>query len=182
MFIKMNLSKTELELLNYSVMNPGKEFYCKNVSGETGISMGAVSQGLRALNRRGFIESRKKGRETYYSADITNPLIKHFKIFSNLLLLNGIVENLKKESKRIVLFGSCAKGEDTEDSDIDLFILTDRKEKVKNIVSEKRAALERKLSPIIVNSDEFAALRKNDAVLYNNIEEGLLLWNEKDEP
>jgi predicted nucleotidyltransferase len=41
--------------------------------------------------------------------------------------INTLIQRLKETSSRIILFGSCATGEDTADSDIDIFIETQNK-------------------------------------------------------
>jgi len=153
--------------------------YCREISKKTKISVGSASQGLRKLNGLGIIKREKKGKETYYSTETESPLLKHFKIFLNLLMLNEMVLKLKNISKKIVLFGSTARGEDKAESDIDIFILANQKDKVKEII--RRAKSERRISPIIVNSNEFVTLKNKDIALYRKINEGVTLWSEKDE-
>ncbi|MDD5133580.1 MAG: nucleotidyltransferase domain-containing protein [Candidatus Nanoarchaeia archaeon] len=179
MFNKMNLTSSELELLNYLVTNP-EASYCKKISKETKISAGATSQSLRKLNKLNLIKKEIKGREVYYSVNILEPLIKHFKIFSNLFLINPLINKLKDKSKKIILFGSFSKGEDTTESDIDIFILTDKKTEIKEIIHNNLIKF-KKVSPIITDSNEFIILKNKDKALYNQINEGIVIWSEKDE-
>lgn len=175
------MNNKEMELLGHLVSRPNEKMYCREIAKNTKISIGSASQGLRKLSDLGIIKKEKRGKETYYSADTENPLLKHFKIFLSLLLLNEMIMKLKKMSKKIILFGSTARGEDKADSDIDIFILANQKEKVKDIINKSRSKFEKRISPIIVNSNEFITLKNKDIALYRKINEGVTLWSEKDE-
>ena len=74
------------------------------------------------------------------------------------------------------MFGSCAQGVDVKVSDVDLFILSSEKGSVKRIVSDFNRRRERKIAPIIVDSNELIQLRKEDEPLYENMERGIVLW------
>lgn len=54
-----------------------------------------------------------------------NFLLREFKILITLLEIDPFILHLKEISSKIILFGSCAAGEDTIDSDIDIFTETD---------------------------------------------------------
>lgn len=176
----MNISKTELRILDYLAKKHGKGAYGRKISKEIGISTGAASQGLRNLEKADIITKLIQGRETYYYADPESHLIKHFKVFMNILKISPLIKNLKKVSKRVILYGSCAKGTDTEESDIDLFILTENKEKVKEFINKFRFRT-RKISPLIKTSTEFISIKVKDKTLYSSINKGLVLWDIKNE-
>ncbi|MCK4491985.1 MAG: nucleotidyltransferase domain-containing protein, partial [Candidatus Altiarchaeales archaeon] len=111
----------------------------------------------------------------FYSLNLDNPIVRQFKIFLTVIELNPLTERIKKDSKRIILFGSCSEGTDVEESDIDLFILaeTGNKKKVRDGLS--RSTLDRRLSPIIINSNEFVKLKREDKPLYERIMKGIEL-------
>jgi len=169
------MNNKDMELLGYLASHPGEKMYCREISKKTKISVGSASQGLRKLSDLGIIKREKKGKETYYFAETESPLLKHFKIFLNLLMLNEMVLKLKNISKKIILFGSTTRGEDNADSDIDIFILTNQKEKVKDIIHKHSFKFERRISPIIINSNEFMTLKNKDVALYRKINEGVTL-------
>jgi predicted nucleotidyltransferase len=89
--------------------------------------------------------------------------------------LNELVEEIKQDCKRIILFGSCSEGTDVKESDADLFVLTNEKDKIKLKINTYRKAGKR-IAPIIVDSNEFAKLRKEDKPLYDRILKGIVLW------
>jgi predicted nucleotidyltransferase len=60
----------------------------------------------------------------FYSIDFSNAALTEFKKMVNLILIEPLVEELKRISSRIVLYGSCALGADNSESDIDLFVVS----------------------------------------------------------
>jgi len=177
MFKKMNqFSKTGIKLLSYLVKNPSKEMYQREIAEETGISIGAVNQYLREFQGMNIISRKRKGKMLFYSLNLDNPIVRQFKIFLTIVELSPLTERIKKDSGRIILFGSCSEGTDVEESDIDLFILTETGNKKKVREGLSKSTLDRKLSPIIVNSNEFVKLKREDKPLYERIMKGIELW------
>jgi predicted nucleotidyltransferase len=93
----------------------------------------------------------------FYSANMSNPEIKEFKVYINVLELNPLIQKIKDHSDKIILYGSCAEGTDAEKSDIDLFILTGEKEKVMNEI--RKFKIDRKIVPVIMDSMEFIRIK-----------------------
>jgi predicted nucleotidyltransferase/predicted DNA-binding transcriptional regulator len=179
MFKKLNLTKTQIDLLSFLARNPSTNWYGREISRTSRISVGAVNQTLRDFLRRGFVKREKRGKMYFYSIDLNEPVIKQFKVFLNVSDLDPLTRELRNHTKRIILFGSCAEGKDTEDSDIDLLIVTTEKEKTREIVNEWRNKYTRKLSPIILHSTEFARLPEKDKPFYDRVMRGIELWREE---
>ncbi|MFO8016519.1 MAG: nucleotidyltransferase domain-containing protein [Candidatus Woesearchaeota archaeon] len=176
----MNISKTELVILDYLSKKQGDGSYGRQISKDTGISAGAASQGLRNLEKKGVIRKSTQGRETYYSADPDSPLIQSFRRFINMLDIMPLAARLKKVSKKVVLYGSCSQGTDTEDSDIDLFVLTENKEEAKRVINKFRLEV-RRISALTVNMEDMMHMKTKDRALYSRIMKGLVLWDGKNE-
>ncbi|MDI6904375.1 MAG: nucleotidyltransferase domain-containing protein [Candidatus Bathyarchaeia archaeon] len=124
---------------------------------------------IKVLNRD------KRGRMVFYSLNMKNAVARQFKVLFNVYSLNELVEEIKQDCKRIILFGSCSEGTDVKESDVDLFILTNEKDRVKVKINAYQKAGKR-IAPIIVNSNEFIKLRREDKPLYDRILKGILLW------
>jgi predicted nucleotidyltransferase len=72
------------------------------------------------------------------------------------------------------LYGSCARGEDDPQSDIDFLIISRRKEKVELGVSEKH--LKRKITMLVYEPREWEEKAKKDKAFYERILiDGILL-------
>jgi len=153
-----------------------EQFHEREVVRRTGVSVGAVNQILRRFQRVGLVEMDRRGKTNLYRANLRNPVARQFKVLFNVLALNDLVDKVKQISDRIVLFGSCAEGTDVKDSDIDLFILTSDTETVNHEVRLCEEKIERRLSPIIVDSNELAKMKTKDKPLYERILRGITLW------
>lgn len=97
--------------------------------------------------------------------------------------LKSISNRLKQEyhAQKVVLYGSCAKGEETPDSDVDLFIVVNTNENffnriahVKGIIRDIRNGLA--ISPIVLSPEELEKRIEIGDVFINEIlEKGISL-------
>ena len=106
-------------------------------------------------------------------------------------ILNNFLEEVKimlgKRIKKIILYGSYARGDYTKNSDIDIMILTDLTEKEINEYNlkiwEKSADIEIDegivISSLIRNIDNFNAWSEVKPFYINIINEGVVLVGEK---
>ena len=109
---------------------PTKSHYLIEISNKTNLAHTSVKSHLVLLKKNSIIaeSSEKRGKRIFpfYKASLNNIYYKVYKKHDNLLSLeeSGLIEELdtKFMPKCIVLFGSYAKGEDIENSDIDLFL------------------------------------------------------------
>lgn len=177
MFEIMNIfSKPSIQIIQYLGRRYREGYYVRELSRNLGIGLGSASQSLRALEEAGLVLKEKKGRLVIYRADMGNPLLREFKFLFTLIEINPLISNIKEISSKIIVFGSCASGEDTEESDIDIFIETEDKKKVSELVESFQKKIERKISPIIMNSYEFRNLATKDKPLYERINMGKIIY------
>jgi len=121
--------------------------------------------------KEGLIIKEKSKPYSVFKANRENEIFKILKVFNLILRIKkcGLLDYIWDNTfpNVIILFGSCAKGEDIETSDIDLFI--EAKEK-KLDLNRYEKALKRKIS--LFFKEEFSKLPKE---LKNNIINGLVL-------
>ena len=173
--ISTNYQKT----LRFFILQPGQSFYEREISRKSGLSPSSTHYVLARLYQDGVLKRKQNGRMYFYSIDKSNPYLKEFKIMANLLLVEPLIEKLKGLSHKIVLFGSCAEGSDTEDSDIDLFIVSSEKEKVLSVVdkfSYSTKFYNRKIQAIISKPEELLKRDKEEKVFLEQVEKGKILW------
>lgn len=177
MFKKMNfITPKGLNILYFLLTNPMEQFHEREIVRRTGVSVGAVNQILRKLHEARLVEKDRRGRTNLYRANLKSPVARQFKILFNVLTLNDLINKIKQVSERIVLFGSCAEGTDVKSSDIDLFVLSSDTRTVKHEVRVYERKINRRLSPIIIDSNELAKMKKRDKPLYERIFRGITLW------
>ena len=135
----------------------------------------SIKKNLNDLVKLGIISERreKKGGRIFpiYQANFNNKLFKRYKIIHNIssILESDLVDFIEKKlmPKCIVLFGNYSRGEDTETSDIDLFVEC-KKEEVNLEIFKKK--LGRKIE--LHFKENFISYPKE---LKNNIINGIVL-------
>lgn len=176
--IKKYLAVTSHQrVLNFLLNHPSRSYVEKEIVKGTGVSKTAVNESLKELAKDELVLREKKGRMSFYSVDLSDPAIRRLKSTENIFLLKSLVEQLKKVSQKIILFGSFAEGTNIEGSDIDLFILSDQSEKVQRAI--QRSSLAEKIQPVIKKPSEFINLDKKKPLFYQEIERGIVLWEKK---
>ena len=151
--------------------NPKKTYQVRELSREVKLATTSVRLHLNELEKQGLIKKEKVGVYQAYKSNFEDENFRFYKKMYNMLSLkeSSLIKELEKQATpdAIILFGSYAKAEDTENSDIDLFL----------IAKEKQIDLkeyEKKLSrPIQLFFSE--DLNKLPKELLNNILNGIVL-------
>lgn len=152
--------------------NPRKAFLIREISRLLKLSQPSVRLHLKHLQKEGLIIRLSEGLYKGYKANRDDELFKLLKQQNTVLSLHqsGCIKELSEKimPQAIILFGSAAKGEDIEDSDIDVFVEGEEEE----IELEKyEKILKRKIS-ILFESD----FKIISAELKNNIINGIRLY------
>src|SRR3989338_6504446 len=150
---------------------PTKGLQLRELSRLLKMGMPSVILHVKRLEKEDFLKKEKKGVYPQYKAS-RNEKFLLYKKTDTLIRLHesGLIEFLfsKTYPNAIVLFGSASLGEDTETSDIDLFVIA--KEKDLDL-SEYEKMLKRKVH-IIFESD----LKKVPKELMNNVINGIVVY------
>jgi predicted nucleotidyltransferase len=167
-----------MKVLGLFLRNPSARLYGGEVAQETGLSKAGAHFALRDLYRAGFLTQEPRGRVHFYSLVSGNPLVRQLKVLSNIVGLGPMVEDLKKHSVKIILYGSAATGENTEESDRDLLVLTREKKEIEKRI--EKYVLKNRIQPVIHTPQEWAALDAENRVFVEQVSRGVVLW-ESDE-
>lgn len=170
------ITPTLLKVLYLFHKDPMEELHEREVVRRAGVSKGSANKILRKLSEIKVLERSKRGRMVFYRLNMKKAVTRQFKVLFNVYSLNKLVEEIKQDCKKIMLFGSCSEGTDVKESDVDLFILKNEKNRVRLKVSAYQRKAERRISPIIVNSNESVKLKREDKPLYERILKGITLW------
>lgn len=161
-------------ILAFMANHPSRQYYSKEVKDQTGLSIGATNQALRELAGTGLLLREQKGRMSFYSADLSNPLVRQFKVLLNIASLYPLIKKVQDRCIRIILFGSAAQGTNTESSDVDLFILTNTPNEVLELVSSSEQG--EKIQMLVKKPSEWAVAKKKETVFSEEVERGIILW------
>lgn len=140
------------------------------------LSKATAVKWLKPLAERGYLNLKAVGATNLYSLNRNNPSIKQLKILCTILKF----EELTIPGSDIFLYGSAARGEDTERSDIDLLIIGAKKPG--DIIGKIEKLSEKIGKPInfkIFSELDWSRLIKSDPAFYERVEKDKiqLTWN-----
>ncbi len=156
-----------------------KEFYERQIARKIDIGYGSANRALNELYSTGTIKRRQEGKMYFYSIDPSNAAIIEFKKLINIVLIEPLIEELKNVSSRIVLYGSCAQGIDTSQSDLDLFSVSNDKERVMETISSfsfPRGFEDIHIQPVIKSPVELLEAGESEQAFIEEVEHGIVLW------
>ena len=153
----------------------------KEIQAKTALSKAAVNFALNKLFKLKIIEKNQKGKTYLWRIDYYYPIVsivKHYKILNNIIDIFSLIERLKLLSQKIILFGSNARGEDNQQIDIDLLVITHNDKEVRDIIEKYLS--KRKVQIITKTPLSFSELEKKDPVFFRELELGIILWEKKE--
>lgn len=167
----------ELNIIRIFFDYPTREFNVREVARILKIAPATASKELKGLAKLGLLKERKERILKLYSANLESGYYRDLKLFYNVRKIkdSGLLDGLNKFYLKpaTVLFGSASHGTDTETSDFDLFVVSEKttafpeKEKF-----EKK--LKRRLQLFVVRD-----IRElNNEHLINNVLNGIVLQGE----
>lgn len=165
------------------------KIHLREIARKTKLNENSVSRFLNQLEKKKFLKSEKEGNLKKYFIKknrLTFSLFGFFDVvrFESLPVLrkkaiNYFIHNLKVKPIIVVLFGSTAKGNFSENSDIDLLLIVNKKIKTSNSedYSESQTGIQINVLQIIY-SDFIKELKiKEDNVIQSAIETGYPVFN-----
>jgi predicted nucleotidyltransferase len=148
-----------------------------NIASQLGLSKGLVSKYFQILLKEQILKN-EKGKLVV--AD--NASVKAVKILLNLRRIDTRIFSKYPFVTAVGLYGSCARGENTEDSDVDLWV------RVKDVEETKIAPLTSEINKKIKNAKllflsdkKIEKLRKEDIMFSHSLSFGsIILYGDKD--
>ena len=166
--------ESELKILDYLTASAEGKGFVSQIARDTGISKGEVSKAVKVLKDCGLVQSEPSGRNMICFVDRRLPVFARLRTAFNLLKIMPETASLQKCADKIVLFGSCAEGTDTADSDIDILVIT--RDKVKADKTARKIKLSRSVQWVIKTPQEYIVLNSKEKVFAEEIGKGIVLW------
>jgi len=119
-------SKVRAEIFRLLFGLSDNRLHTREIERRSGLTIGTVQQELKKLSKLGLVNRQKDGNRIYYEANRMHPL--YIEIHRVVIKTVGLADVLRQalNDERIqwaFIFGSIARGEETEKSDIDLMIV-----------------------------------------------------------
>jgi len=120
------------QIKNYFFLNSTTRLRVRQIEREVKVPLPSVIRYTKELEQEGILKSTSIANVRLYSADRTSQtFLLEKKLFNIRSLFScGLVDFLVQEysNPTIIVFGSYSRGEDVENSDIDLYLETQKKE------------------------------------------------------
>ena len=137
MYNKINITENGLQIISLFTNGFDREYYIREVEKLLKISPRTAQLILEDLENKGIIESKVRGKIKSYKLKINElsnrylTFVEQYKSIAFMeknLLVKEIIEKISPFINGIgIIFGSYAKGTEKDDSDIDMFIIGDKK-------------------------------------------------------
>ena len=153
-------SKLREDLLTLYFTNPDNKYYLRELERILNYSVGNIRRELIKLENTGLFLSENKGNQVYYYLNQSYPIFNElkniiFKTSGVAKLLHDILINFKGITHAFIC-GSFAKGEEREDSDIDLLIIGKiNEDKLIDKLNKLEKKLQREINYTFYSKDEF---------------------------
>lgn len=136
-----------------------------SMADELGISKGLVSKYMKMLESAGLIRKERKGYLPTDSAKLNG-----IRVMLNMQKLPINILKKYKSIKSAGIYGSASKGENTEESDLDMWIFIENVDE--NELAEITSKLSKKihnLNLLFLNSAKVERLKSEDTVFYHSL-------------
>ncbi|MBW2989649.1 nucleotidyltransferase domain-containing protein [Candidatus Woesearchaeota archaeon] len=172
LFFRESSFKVAELIFNY----PNRTFHIRKLAKETKQSTTAVISAIQDLHRFKIVRVDKTDLATHIKADTESDAYRFYKRVFNLYRLEryAIIDDIEEEfqAESIILFGSFSRGEDIEESDVDILIITNHEapEDIADSLAVYEKELNRKINLHILpslerSSKEFKNAAANGIVL-----------------
>lgn len=162
------------KILEFLVINTKKQYTEKQIVEKTGVKKSAVNLALKELVKDQLVQKEKIGRTSVYVLNENN-ITNELKVLQNIIQINPLIEKLKPLSQKIILFGSNAKGTNTDKSDIDLFVQANNPKEITRIVQSSEN--KDKIQLIVKMPKDMIVINKDKPLFFREIEKGKILWD-----
>ena len=158
-------SRTKRSLLRLFLTNPDRHFYTREIAKITGEPLNAARRELGYLEKAGLLKSHKEGNLKYFEVVKEFPFYLELKkIIYSTIALGDYLRDRLKDSESIELafiYGSVARNEETEKSDIDIFVVGEIEEdELHGLVLDMEKGIGREVNYTLMTKKEFKE-RKN---------------------
>ncbi|ATZ61394.2 MAG: nucleotidyltransferase domain-containing protein [Methanosarcinales archaeon Met12] len=167
----------KLNILEIFIEDPGQWFHLREIARLLDISPRTAKKYLTELVAEKFLLEKKERGYLLYRGDQESEKFRDYKISHMIQRLKdtGFISFLEEEFlyPTIILFGSAARGKDMKKSDVDIFVLTEKKKEVD--VSDFEKKMNRSIQQLVMDKEGFERVKKQSPELVNNILNGIVI-------
>ena len=151
-------------VFKFFLNNPSGEFYEREIQQRVAAARASVRKWLQAMEQFGFVSTTRRGRLKLHRLNRENPLVKQLKVLSTMDELLPKLDGCRGQGE-IYLYGSAARGEGLEDSDMDILVIG----RERGLVG-KLKAIDERVKVSFFTPLEWAKTAKQDPAFYERVE------------
>ena len=160
-FAGLFASETLVRVLSWFLLHADRRYFQAELVRLTGSKLYLVQRALERLESAGLVERRQEGRRVYYWARRSHPAFEDLKRL--FLKTFSLGDELRREFGRLgdevrlaFIYGSFARGDEREGSDIDIFAVGDiGVRELSGVLTEMQQDLARELNSTVYDEGEF---------------------------
>lgn len=158
-----------MRVLSLFISEPYRDFYLREVAKLVDVSPSTAKGFLDFYESGGLLFRSKRANLALYKANVENPSFRSLKLGMFLIKAASLIGFLKEEYRdsSVVLYGSCARGEDDSGSDVDLLVVGRKVHHVDLGKFEKQ--LDRKITLLVYAWREWEEKAEMDKAFYERI-------------
>ena len=182
-------SKIRIEILKILALNPESTFNINELSRRTGFSLRGVEKELKNLLAGGILRMEVSGNQHRYQLDLLCRIYQEIKaIITKTVGLAELVKqaliSVEQKIERAFIYGSFASGDYGNDSDVDLFVVSELPGlKLAELLGEVQNEIGRAINVSQFTIDEFNQRKEQNDHFLNRVLEGskIKIFGNKDE-
>lgn len=191
-FVKSSLeslfrSKAQILILKLLLLHSSKEFHMNDIARRVGIASSTVAKEMPRLQNMGLVSKRVQSPLVLYKINKKSVIYDEMKrIFLKFEMLDDIISKdlTDKDIKYALIYGSFAKGVESETSDIDLLVIGDIDEDslIKSVSKAERTS-GREINFVLWKENDFLDRVKRNIPLIKEITKTpvIMIIGDKDE-
>lgn len=169
--MKKRYNPLVLKSLSFFVNYPYRKVHLREFSRILKISPNTANRFLDLFLKEGFLTEKRVANLRYFQANLDSLTFREIKKTFLLKKIEDsrILKDLEKVSSSVVIFGSSAKGTNDEKSDIDLVIISSKKEEVKKILNKYQKRFSVDLSYHLFTKLEWKKQKEENRAFYEDV-------------
>lgn len=152
-------SRAQVLILKLLFLNSSSEFHANDIARKTGLAPSTIAKEMPVIQNIGLALRRTQGNLVFYKINNQSVIYNELKrIFLKFEMLDEIISrDLPKEKiKYALIYGSFAKGTESQASDIDLLVIGDvNEDALLRSISKTERTIGREINYLLWNEKEF---------------------------
>ena len=169
--IKLIGNEKIMKILSFFFRNPTNEFSQSELLKKLKISKATLIKWLKLLINEEFIFVKKIGPTNLYRLNNEKSIVKHLKVLFTISELEPLKKIALDHNVELYIYGSSARGENVETSDIDLLAIgnADKSIMLKDISSFSER-IKKEIKTQVFSKQEWAMIARKDPPFYERLE------------